>query len=73
MHVQQQCKKEAIIYKVERTPTGHTYIGKSQGNLSKRINQGHDINDLVVFWNLRDRYNKNIAKGNAFITLKEGN
>ena len=68
----EQCKKEAIIYKVEWIPTGHTYIGKSQGNLSKRINQGH-INDLVAFWNLRDKYEKNIAKGNAFITPKERN
>ena len=50
----------------------YAYIGKLQGNLSKRINQGH-INDLVAFWNLRDKYEKNIAKGNAFITPKERN
>ena len=56
----EQCKKEATIYKVEWIPTSHTYIGKSQGNLSKRINQGH-INCLVAYWNLRDKYNKNIA------------
>ena len=68
---EEQCKKEAIIYKVEWTPTSHTYIGKSQGNLSKRINTGH-INGLVAFWNLRDKYNGNIAKGSAFITPKEG-
>ena len=49
-----------------------TYIGKSQGNLSKWINQGH-INNLVAFWNLRDKYEKNIAKGNAFLASKERN
>ena len=67
----EQCKTEAIIYKIQWIPTGHTYIRKSQGNLSKRTNQGH-INDLVAFWNLRDKYNKNVAKGSAFITPKEG-
>merc|ERR1711966_219062 len=66
----EQCKKEAIIYKVEWTPTSHTYIGKSQGNLAKRINQGH-VNNLVGFWNLRDKYNKNIAKVSALVTPKE--
>ena len=39
---------------------------KSQGNLSKRINQGH-LNGLVIFWKLRDKYNKNIAKESALI------
>ena len=29
-------KTEAIICSVQYIPTGHTYIGKSQGNLSKR-------------------------------------
>ena len=42
-----------------------------QGNLSKRINQGH-INGLLAFWNLRDKYNKNIAKVSALITPKRG-
>ena len=68
MHIQQKCKTEAIIYKVEWIPTSHTYIGKSQGHLSKRINQ--HINKLVAFWNLRDTYNKYIAKGSALITPK---
>ena len=45
-----------------------TYIRKSQGHLSKRINQ--HINELVAFWNLRDKYHKNIAKGSALITSK---
>ena len=43
----EQCKTEAIIYKVHWVPTGHTYIRKSQGNLSKRINQDH-INGLQL-------------------------
>ena len=60
----EQCKTEAIIYKVQWIPTGHAYIGKTQGNLSERINRGH-INGLVAFWNLRDKHNKNIAEGNA--------
>ena len=67
----EQCKTEAMLYKVQWIPTGYTYIRKSQGNLSKRINQGH-VNGLVAFWNLRDKYNKNIAKGSAFKTPKEG-
>ena len=67
----EQCKTEAIIYKVQWIPTGHAYIGKTQGNLSERINRGH-INGLVAFWNLRDKYNKNIAEENAFITPKGG-
>ena len=52
-------KTEAIIYNVQWVPTGYIYIGKSQGNLSKRINQGH-ANDLVAFWNLRNKYNKTL-------------
>lgn len=67
----EQCKTEAIIYKVQWIPTGHAYIGKTQGNLSERINRGH-INGLVAFWNLRDKYNKNIAEENAYITPKGG-
>ena len=55
------CKTEAIIYNVQWTPTGHNYIGKSQGNIAHRINRGH-INGLVSFWNLRDKYDKYIAK-----------
>ena len=61
-----KCKTEAVIYKW--TPTSHTYIGKSQGHLPKRINQ--HINKLVAVWNLRDKHNKNIAKGSARITPK---
>ena len=34
----EKCKTEALIYKVEWISTSHTYIRKSQGHLSKRIN-----------------------------------
>ena len=56
-----KCKTEAIIYNVQWIPTSHNYIGKSQGNLAHRINRGH-VNGLVAFWNLRDKYDKYIAK-----------
>ena len=46
----------------------HTYIGKAQGHLSKRIKQ--HINKLAAFWNLRDEYHKHVAKGSALITPK---
>ena len=52
------CKKEAIIYNVLWVPTGHNYIGKSQGNLAHRINRWH-VSDLVAFYNVRVK-NKNI-------------
>ena len=55
------CRKEAIIYKVTVEPSNHTYIGKAQGGLGKRINTGH-INGLKPFCNLRDRFEKKIAK-----------
>ena len=56
-----KCKTEAIIYNVLWVPTGHNYIGKSQGNLAHRINRGH-VNDLVAFYNVRVKYKKYIAK-----------
>ena len=55
------CRKEAIIYKVTVEPSNHTYIGKAQGGLGKRINLGH-MNGLKPFCNLRDRFEKKIAK-----------
>ena len=33
-------KKEAILYNVKWNPTGHTYIGKSQGHLRYGVNKG---------------------------------
>ena len=56
-----KCKTGAIVYNIQSTPTGHTYIGKSQGNIAHKIHRGH-INGLVSFWNLRDKYDKYIAK-----------
>ena len=56
-----KCKTEAIIYNVLWVPTGHNYIGKSQGNLAHRINRGH-VNDLVAFYNVRVNYKHYIAK-----------
>ena len=55
------CRKEASVYKVTVAPSNHTYIGKAQGGLGKRINLGH-INGLKPFCNLRDRFEKRIAK-----------
>ena len=53
----ENAKKEAIIYNVLWVPTGHNYIGKSQGNLAHRINRGH-VNDLAGFYNVRVKYKK---------------
>ena len=67
-----EAKRRLVIYKVQWIPTGHTYTGKSQGNLSKRINAGH-VSGLVAFLNLRDKYSKNIAKESALIAeIPEG-
>ena len=55
------CNKEAIVYKVTVEPSMHTYIGKAQGRVGKRITTGH-INGLKPFLNLRKRYEKQMVK-----------